>query len=285
MASLEPEGEVRGELFLSGHHDSARIFNFLVHQPKLYALRVNGGIGTLLLLCLCSIVLAVLDTLGAALPRASIVAIPFTVLLALVSQLWFFASGNHTPGAGDNLASTATAWEFLKMCSAAKAEGRGFRHLRITSVSWDAEESGLRGSRAWRRQNNRNPLSHRAWNLNLECLYNVDDLFLLTSDINGNVELSIPLAQKCSRILAEKAGRAAACKPIAFLTGGTDAGEMARAGVEATTLMGMPWATDTLAAVYHTPGDTIEAVSVPAIETALVLADNLSRELDEELCD
>ena len=60
LASLEPEGEVRGELVVSGHHDSARIFNFLVHQPKLYALRVNGGIGSLVALALTNIILFIL---------------------------------------------------------------------------------------------------------------------------------------------------------------------------------------------------------------------------------
>lgn len=61
LASLEPQGEVRGELMISGHHDSARIFNFLVHQPKLYALRVNGGIGSLVALTLMNILLWLLS--------------------------------------------------------------------------------------------------------------------------------------------------------------------------------------------------------------------------------
>ena len=72
-------------------------------------------------------------------------------------------------------------------------------------------------------------------------------------------------------------------KPISFLAGGTDAGEMAKAGVKATTLIGMPFSIDALAAVYHTPKDTIEAVSVEAVEAALMLADTLAKELDGEI--
>lgn len=283
IATLEPEGEVRAELFISGHHDSARVFNFLVHQPELYALRVNGGIGSLFLLALTSMVMTVLDYLGGALAWAWIPAALFSVLSLLAVQLWFFASSDSTSGAGDNLASSVVAQEFLKYCSEEKSSGRGFRHLRVSAVSWDAEEAGLRGSRAWRKDRDKDPILHPAWNLNLECLYSEKDFFLLTSDINGSVDLSADLAQRCSRILTDKAAREVPCRQIAFLTGGTDAGEVARAGVEATTLMGMPWATDSRSAVYHTPRDTVDSVSTRALEEVLILADTLAEELDSEI--
>lgn len=283
LASLEPEGEVRGELMISGHHDSARIFNFLVHQPKLYLLRINGGIGSLVTLTLTNIILLVLSLAGINTSWAWIPALIFTILLVLVLQLWFFASKNYTPGAGDNLASSVTALEYLKICAAAKERGEGFKHLRITAVSWDAEEAGLRGARAWRKNRETAPLQHPGWNLNLECLYDASALFMLTSDINGSVQLSHALAERCARILTEITGREVAVKPIGFLAGGTDAGETAKAGVDATTLMGMPFSIDALAAVYHTPKDTIESVSTEAVEIALMLADTLAKELDCEI--
>ena len=72
-------------------------------------------------------------------------------------------------------------------------------------------------------------------------------------------------------------------KPIGFLAGGTDAGETAKAGVESTTLMGMSFTIDALDAVYHTPKDTIEAVSTEAVQAALTLVDPLAKELDSEI--
>lgn len=283
ITSLEPEGEVKGELMISGHHDSANIFNFLVHQPALFALRVNGGIGSLIALALTSIVLSVFSIAGLGTSWSLIPAIIFTVLLVLVLQLWFFASPRYSPGAGDNLVSSAAAWEVLKICSEAKKEGKGFKNLRISAVSWDAEEAGLRGSRAWRKDREKDPLKHPVWNLNLECLFDAEELFFLTSDINGTVQLSSSLAERCSRILSGIKGREIPVRPIAFLTGGTDSGETARAGAEATTLLGMPWANDAHAAVYHTPDDTVEAVSSEAVEGAIELALKLAEELDEEI--
>jgi hypothetical protein len=283
LASLEPEGEVRGELMISGHHDSARIFNFLVHQPKLYALRVNGGIGSLLALTLMNIILLIISLAGINISWAWIPAMVLTVLLVLILQLWFFASKTHTPGAGDNLVSSVTAIEYLKICTAAKKSGEGFKHLRITAVSWDAEEAGLRGSRAWRKSREADPLQYPVWNLNLECLYDDKALFMMTSDINGSVQLSHSLAERCARLLTDITDRDIQKKPIGFLAGGTDAGETAKAGVEATTLMGMSFSIDALSSVYHTPKDTIDAVSVEAVEAALTLADALAKELDGEI--
>ena len=151
LASLEPEGEVRGELMISGHHDSAHVFYFLENKPHLYSLRVNGGIGTLVALTLMNLVLLVLSLAGVNTSWSWIPALVFTLLLGLLLPLWLFASKEHTPGAGDNLVSSVAALEFLKMCAAARKNKDGFKHLRITAVSWDAEEEGLRGARAWRK--------------------------------------------------------------------------------------------------------------------------------------
>jgi len=283
-AVLEPEGEVKGELIISGHHDSARIFNFLIHQPGLYGLRINGGMGALVALALTSLAAACLKALGLPLDWTGYLAAVFTVLLGLVGQLWFFASPRSTPGAGDNLVSTTAAWEFLRHCAREKDSGRGLRHLRVRALSFDAEEAGLRGSRAWRKARlARGGFGHPVWNLNLECLYDASEFFFLTSDINGSVPLSEDFARRCAVLLEKVTGQPIPVRPIAFLTGGTDAGETARAGAEATTLMGMPWSNSARSAVYHTPADTVEAVSTEAVRAVLELADRLARELDGEL--
>ncbi len=285
-AEVEPEGEVRGELIISGHHDSARIFNFLVHQPALYPVRVMGGIGALVLLLPASGIPALAGFFGGDPAVAGrVTAGVFSVLFLLVGQLWWFASSRHTDGAGDNLASSAVAWEFLRQAVDRRDAGQGMRHLRITAASWDAEEAGLRGARAWRRSRSGESPDHPVWNLNLECLYDPRDFFLLTSDINGSVSLSADLAGRCARLMADRGREDVPVKPVEFLTGGTDAAETARAGVRSTTLMGMPWGNSQRAAVYHTPEDTLEAVSADAVSAALDLARDLAEDLDRELAD
>ena len=199
LAVVEPQGEALGQLIISGHHDSARIFNFLAHQPALYALRVTGGLAIYGLFLLTSWLLTVWTAVSGAAPGWSTVAAGlFSLLLLWVGQLWWFASARSTPGAGDNLASTAAAWEALRHLAEQKAAGRGLSHLRVIAASWDAEEAGLRGGRAWvkagRGAQADDRLALPTWNLNLECLYDVNELFLLTSDVNGTVKLSAELA-------------------------------------------------------------------------------------------
>ena len=283
LAAVEPQGEVRGQLIVSGHHDSARIFNFLANRPALYPWRVTGGLAIYALFLVTCWVLALWTLLAGAPGWSAVAAALFSVLLLWVGQLWWFASAQSTPGAGDNLASTAAAWETLRHLAAEKAAGRGLKHLRVIAASWDAEEAGLRGARAWvKAAAGDGRLAMPTWNLNLECLYDPAEFFLLTSDVNGTVRLSPELAGRCQRLLAAH-GRDVPAKPIAFLTGGTDAGELARGGAQATGLIGMPWGNTQRSSVYHTPRDVLEAVSPQAVAAAIALAVDLGDDLDQSL--
>lgn len=284
LASIEPTEDLRGELIISGHHDSARIFNFMVHQPALYPFRVIGSLSSLALLGLTSGVMVILKSMsGGTLNWSRIPSIVFSLLFILVVQLWWFASSKHTDGAGDNLASSAAAWELLRIFSKRKKAGEGFRHLRITAASWDAEEAGLRGARAWRKGRSGKGHSHKAWNLNLESMYDEKDFFLLTSDINGSVKLSTELTGRCQRLLKSGSDLSVDRHPMPFLSGGTDAGEIARAGVQSTTLVGLHRNYNEKTAVLHTPADVVDAVSETAVLISLRLAVDLADELDGEL--
>ncbi len=61
VAVLEPEDKVETQLILSGHHDSVWIFNFYVNRPELYSCKVYGGIGSVVMLWLASIVVTVIS--------------------------------------------------------------------------------------------------------------------------------------------------------------------------------------------------------------------------------
>ncbi len=276
IAALEPSGPVIRQLLISGHHDSARVFNFYVDQPEKYAFRVYGGIGSFALLWLASLALS----LAGAPPLAlAIAAIAFLADFILVLPLWRFAGSEGTPGAGDNLAASAAALEMLKELKARRDEGRGLKGTRIVFISFDAEEAGLRGARAWARDNAALLSSAPSWHYNMDCIYSARDARFLTSDINGSVPLSAPLAQACAQA-AREAGVEAAVEPIAFLTGGTDAAETAKAGARATTLIAMQWSNEERSSVYHTPADDISAVEPAAVELAIRVGLRLAERLD-----
>ena len=279
IASVEPEGEVKQQIIISGHHDSARVFNFNIYQPKLYALRVVGGVGILFTLFLFSAIVAIA---GLSYTFITIAAVFGSVGALIVLQLWFFASKKATPGAGDNLVASVMALESLRQIAKNKKEGKGLKHTRVTAISFDAEEEGLRGAYAFAQKHRKEFEALPTFMYNIDCPYYLDDLFFLTTDINGSVKLSDDLAEKC-RVISERLGYKAVIKPIEFLTGGTDAAELAKVGVEATTMLAMPWGNSARAPVYHTPNDTIDHVEKEVVQAGLEIFFKLLTEKESML--
>lgn len=276
VATLEPKGELKRQLVISGHHDSAKVFRFYVDRPERYAARVYGGIGSFVALWAGSLALAI--AAPGPIIRA-VAAIAFCLDFILVSPLWGFAGKEGTPGAGDNLAASAVALGLLEEFRARRDAGKGLSGTRIVFVSFDAEEAGLRGARAWARSRAEELSSLPTWHYNMDCLYKAADARFLTSDINGSVTLSKPLAEACAAEAA-KAGVEAKVEPIAFLTGGTDAAETAKAGAKATTLIAMRWSNAERSGGYHTPSDDLSAVEPAAVELAFRVGAALAERLD-----
>lgn len=277
-AVLEPSGRAERQLMVSGHHDSARVFNFYIDRPERYAARVYGGMGSFAAFWLASLALA---TLGAGQAARIVAAVLFAAGFALVAPLWRFAGKEGTPGAGDNLVASAIALEIMREFRSRRDSGAGLKRTRLIFASFDAEEAGLRGARAWVRANRRLLGELPTWHYNMDCVYSAEHARFLTSDVNGSVKLDEGLARDCAAA-AEAEGFAAKVEPIAFLTGGTDAAETAKAGVRSTTLIAMPWSNDERSAAYHTPSDTIEAVSTRAVELALKVGIRIAEHLDSQ---
>ncbi len=276
LASLEPSGKVERTLIVSGHHDSARIFNFYVDRPELYGRRIYGGIGAFVVFWAASCVLALA---GAPMIVDLAAALVFLAGFVLVAPLWNFASRDGSPGAGDNLAASCVALEVLRHFRSSRDGGEGLKGTRLIFASFDAEEAGLRGARAWARAHRDEVALSPTFCFNMDCLFSYPDIKFLSSDVNGSVKLSSALARACAD-MAHSRGIPAKVEPIAFLTGGTDAAELARVGVRATTLIAMKWSNEERSSAYHTPGDTLEAVEPAAVEAAIRVAVALAEQLD-----
>lgn len=287
VAVLEPEGKAEAQLILSGHHDSARIFNFYVDRPELYSRRVYGGIGSVVALWLASIAVAIVSGWALGTPLVGFdflraVAAPvFLAALPLVLPLWRFASDEGTPGAGDNLAASAIALEIFKEFSARRAAGAGLKRTRLVFASFDAEEAGLRGARAFSRRRKAEFAALPSYAFNMDCIFNLADLHVLVSDLNNFIPLDPEVASRLATLAAEE-GFSVPKAPLAFLTGGTDAAELQAAGVKAGSLVAMRWGNDARANAYHTPADTVEAVDPAAVEALIRLGVRFAEDIDHE---
>jgi Zn-dependent M28 family amino/carboxypeptidase len=157
------------------------------------------------------------------------------------------------------------------------------KHTRLVFLSFDAEEICLKGSREFFRGHRGEFNSIKTWHFNVDCPYAVDELKFLTRDVNGFVRLSARLAGKLVDIARDLGYADAKTTPIMFLGGGTDAGEAARAGIEATTLIGMPFGPKTSKGrqvVYHTHLDTIDAVEPEIVKATMEVFGRFVAEVD-----
>jgi len=258
---VEPKEEVKQQIIVSGHHDSARIFNFFIKQPKLYNLRTTGSIALVIILFVFSLLTLFVPFLQ---DISLYINIIFSVTILWVVQMWFFASKKGTPGAGDNLIASMIAIQIGKHFK----QKETLKHTRVIVLSFDAEEEGLRGARAYVKTHEKSLKEIPTYVLNADCLYDEKELFFLTSDLNNFVKFDDGLVDELLDV-AEARGIFTFKQPLAFLTGGTDGAEFAKVGIKATTLIGMPWSNSNRNTSYHTPNDTLEHVNFNVVKYAL----------------
>jgi hypothetical protein len=115
--------------------------------------------------------------------------------------------------------------------------------------------------------------------LNIDSIYNVKHLQFLITDLNGSLALSRELAEEC-QALASRAGLTSRLVRMVFGGGSTDAAELAKIGVPATTMLAMPTDLVRDGLVYHTVNDTVDAIEPEAVRACLEVAFRLVEELD-----
>ncbi|RJX26942.1 MAG: M28 family peptidase [Acholeplasma sp.] len=273
---IEPKEEVKRQVILSGHHDSAHVFNFFIHQPKLYNLRTTGSIGIVIFLLVLSMIHLIFKDVVI---LNLIIPIIASLGFLLVGQMWFFSSKQVSPGAGDNLVASGVSLVLGKHYQALKDSDTSLKHTRIIMISFDAEEEGLRGARAFARAHQAMLRKVPTTMINMDCLYDEKELFFLTSDLNNFVKLDHKLAEELYQT-GNSLGFKTKTQPLAFLTGGTDAAELAKIGVSATTIIGMPWTNDQRSNVYHTPNDTLDHVNLEVVKQTIEIIDTWIRKTD-----
>jgi hypothetical protein len=282
IAKLEPEEETVQQIILSGHHDSAQESGLLRRWQKLYALKIVmvdffNNVG------LVFSWLWVFYWLGSE-KTPSFAPYPTWFLtfgsLFVLSRL-FVVSQRGTPGAGDNLIVSAMLPELANMFVNRNYPGKStLRRTRLIFVSFDAEESGLRGSKEFVCRHLNELQSLPTYMLNIDCVYKVKEIQFLTTDINNTRQLSREFAEQCAR-LAGKAGYAQKLNRMPFGGGGTDAAPLIEVGVKATTLVAMPVGLIRDGLVYHTLRDTVDAIEIEAVEACLQIAHDLVLDMDQ----
>jgi hypothetical protein len=286
FGSIEPEGEVKKQVIVSGHHDAAYVFQLIARCPKYYAKLINTGILFLLLGFLVALVETIFTIFHIPIPDWAHIWVPLVLLVGgiFLFPLAFFTTGQVSPGAGDNMITVAIASETAKLFHDAKKGGKSpLRHIRLIVTSFDAEEAGIRGARAFCEKHGEELLRTKTYVLNIDTLYKVEDLNFLASDLNGSIKLSNQMAQDCVNI-AKSLGYPARISGMPFGVGSTDAAAFGKIGVEATNMAGISFDISKFSQgmVYHTPNDLTKYIEPEMVEAALEIVRDYILKKDNE---
>ncbi|RLI63866.1 MAG: hypothetical protein DRO88_08795 [Promethearchaeia archaeon] len=269
---IEPSSEVYQQIILSGHHDSAQKIRVLDSGfQKLYALVILA----LYFFFLYEIVVIMVGIIYKfEIVSSPVILVGFILSIPFVVSYFFIITKDASPGAGDNLIASVFLIELGRyLTKKIKAKEYVLNHTRIIIASFDAEECGLRGSSAFMKAHEELFKEIPTFHLNFDSLYNLNEIHVLTKDINGFVPLSEEMAEDIVRIIKNE-GISIKKFKMTFGGGGTDAAESARIGIHSTTIIAMPTKIIRNGLVYHTKRDTVENIEPAAVEACIKIAWN-----------
>ena len=266
----EPEGEARRQIILVGHHDSAYVYNFHENLPFLFPLRFFLPVA-LTLLELVALVLALFVGIE----------IPIWTKCVLISGLVFvlpmlgYISRRQSPGAGDNLIGCAIGLGILDLFRGSNR----LKNTRLALLLTDGEEVGQKGARFFVKKHMKMMKDLETTVINIDSIYEKDDIAILKSDRNGFVRLS----NRLSSALEETAGRrgyAVKTRPLPFGGGGTDAGQFAMKGIDTACVIGMPMNVFRKEIVIHTGKDVPGRIRRDAVRAVIEIVSEYIKETD-----
>ena len=281
--SVEPEGEVKQQVVVSAHHDAAYVFQILTHLPKLYAPLMGIGVLLMVVSLLVALAAAILSLFGIALPQW----VAIVLLVAGVFELPFlvFTTSQVVPGAGDNMICVAVAAGIGRIFGEAKLKGsNALKHTRLIIASFDAEEAGLRGARAFVRAHREELLKTKTYVFNIDTFYQLKAMGFLDNDLNSTVKLSHAMAQQCVDV-AGSLGYKATIGAMSPGGGSTDAAAFGEAGIEVTNMAAMSFDIRDYqnGFVYHTPNDLSKFIEPEVVEAALKIIRQYLLDKDREV--
>ncbi len=257
-ATLEPQGEVKSTVIVSGHIDSVFEFKWWYKLGQLgsYLTIIAGFVMILFpVFCLLTIIF----------PGDSWQWWGFLAFLILSpSTVTYFNMHGEDPveGACDNLSGIAIAFEVFKNFADSNANGKSvLKHTRIKFVSFGSEETGLIGSMNYVLAHKEELKKENAHIVNIDSIRLPEEVSIIQKELMSGTKHSPLLIG-----LLEKSFKSVniPIKRVTIPIGGTDGVFFARAGIPSVSILGI--AIDKLDPTYHTRRDVIANLNPVALE-------------------
>jgi hypothetical protein len=280
IGSLEPRGVPTRQIILVGHHDSPYIFSFLERFQRLAFVRFLLAMLSFVWICGYTLAASVHQLVSGVRSTPSGLPLWITAVgLPFALQLYFMMSRTPSPGAGDNLNSSSMLAALGRYFRAEREKGAPLARTRLVFLSTDGEEIGQRGAIQYVRAHRLELGAIPACVLNIDSVYRLENLKILTRDRNSFLGLSAAINADLRKV-ASAQGLSLKQGPIPFGGGGTDAAAFAAAGIETASLIGMPTSFISKDHLYHTSKDTADRIEPAAVTAVLSLAAGYIRRMD-----
>jgi aminopeptidase YwaD len=254
--------QIRRLLILSGHHDSAREFNWLRWTGYgFFVLSATYTIGLITVFVVCAIQLVGLISGAEHIVQISTfgwVLLIYPILPSILFIMFFTSTsknGGNVPGAADNLSACALVVTMARFLAENPSCVPPDTEIRF--ITFGSEEAGVRGAKRYVRRHLEELRGLEGRLLNYETIAH-PEITILTSETNGTVKNS-PEMVKSVTAAAQRARAPYKIRPASIGTS-SDGGPFSRAGFKATTLLG--FTAQQMVAFYHQRTDTPQVLSL-----------------------
>ena len=274
---VEPKDVVKQQVIIVGHHDSSYIYPFYEKVPLLFPIRLFVPI---LLFIFCTGVLLILFLSGISMANNPVLPdwIKYILLTGLVFVLpmYGYISKRQSPGAGDNLIGCAIG---ITLAQFFQQTEKSLNNTRLVVLLTDGEEAGQKGAKFFIKNNKTLMASVDTIVINLDSIYDYENLALVKRERNGFTKLSEKMVKEIQTV-AEGHGHHFKEIVIPFGGGGTDGGQFARKGIKTVSIIGMP--TDILRSeiIFHTMKDMPDKISTKAVSTIIEVVSEYIKKVD-----
>jgi aminopeptidase YwaD len=272
--TIEPKEKAKQQIFIVGHHDSPYVFSFLLNFQKIASIRLILSIFSYLIITVICIVYTSSQIItGETIQLNGTLLIIVVLGLFFVIPLYFLITRIPSPGAGDNLNASVIAIKIAEYFYHQKQNDKSLKNTRLIFLSTDGEEAGQRGAIAYANKHKDELLNIQTCILNIDSVFRLENLSVLTRDRNSTIALSYNMVKECRKI-AHNLGYSIKELALPIGGGGTDAAAFAKIGIESTTIIGISTSLINDGLVYHTPNDTVDHIQPEAVEAVFDIAIN-----------
>ena len=262
-ATIEPQGEVKSTLLISGHMDSTKE-NIWWFRLGRYGGHITVVIGFLIGLLPIVFILFLFSAvfLPSAIDFCHYLYFTFVLLSPLTIIYYTFQEEIVVEGACDNLSGVIIAKEVVEHFASMQYQGKSvLQHTRLRFISFGAEEAGLRGSTAYVKQHLAALKAEKAHLLNIDSVRLPNQVNILTGEMMSFVTFDKNLVAKTKSAFDSKN---IPYKTGSIPMGATDAIPFQQQGIPALTIIGINM--ESLDPTYHTRLDITENVDEQALK-------------------